>query len=780
MGVSETMARQEMSGTPSLTFNDNDTLPDTIVRSAGSWVDDGFAAGQIIRVDGSGASDGLYKIASINGVGDTLTLIATDQLKNGVSTSARVSTAQVAAADTITRNTGDWLADGFLAGQTITVANAGVNSGTYQIGSVSADTLTLTSEDRLTDALPASGVSLRSGDTITRNTGSWLADGFEAGQTIVTTGAGANNGSFKIEKVSKTTLTLVPAAALSDGTSTGGTLTTDPNASTAVISAGGDIDLKALSGPQVYSLTLAGSQSTQKDNAEAGAASATSGSPSGAADAAGDTGGAGVGISGSVSLNTVNLTTSAYISEAYSVDAQNLRFVAITTGAPRLSGSPALAFAANGTAADTITRSTGDWLADGFRAGQSIKVDGAVNAGNKGTWRIASLTATTLTLTPDATLADENVSVQGTASDGEVIPNVTIVAGAAMTGNAALTFDAVTAAQDTIERSEGNWLADGFRPGMKIKVSGSAHNNGEFEVVDVTATTLTLSGNLINETLTDEADVANVAVTAADDGTDTRIIAIAGAATISTEQGGGAGIAGSFTMNTVDASTNAYLQRTDASIAGDLVISARTPAQIFSIGASVSASTGSGKANLAGQVSYNNITNETRAYINDAIVSGPDSSSAKPDVVLRAVDDSYILAVAGAVAYGGKAGIGASVSINTIGNITEAFIRNSHVSAASVAALAESGTQITSVTAAIGGSTGLMAAEAAVSVNVVSNTTNAFISGRKSGQGVVSTGGMSLIASDASAITADAGGVSVRGGTGSGGSLRRRRGRQRH
>ena len=114
---------------------------------------------------------------------------------------------------------------------------------------------------------------------------------------------------------------------------------------------------------------------------------------------------------------------------------------------------------------------------------------------------------------------------------------MTIVAGAAMTGKATLTFDAVPAAQDTIERSEGNWLADGFRPGMKIKVSGSFLNNGEFELVDVTATTLTLAGNLINETLTDEAGAANVVVTAADDGTDTRIIAIAGAATISTEQG---------------------------------------------------------------------------------------------------------------------------------------------------------------------------------------------------------------------------------------------------
>ena len=49
VGVSETLTRREMSGTPSLTFNDNGAQADTIMRSAGSWAADGFAAGQVIR-----------------------------------------------------------------------------------------------------------------------------------------------------------------------------------------------------------------------------------------------------------------------------------------------------------------------------------------------------------------------------------------------------------------------------------------------------------------------------------------------------------------------------------------------------------------------------------------------------------------------------------------------------------------------------------------------------------------------------------------------------------
>jgi hypothetical protein len=185
---------------------------------------------------------------------------------------------------------------------------------------------------------------------------------------------GANNGSFVIEKVSKGTLTLAPSAALTDGTATNTTVTTDPLAATGVIRAGDDIDVQALASPQIYSFALAGSQSTQKDQAEATGGAATSGSPSAVADAAGNTGGGGVGISGSASVNTVDMTTTAKVDNVISVTAQDLRVVANTaTGTPRLSDSPTLTFATNGTGADTVSRSSGSWLAEGFRPGQALE-----------------------------------------------------------------------------------------------------------------------------------------------------------------------------------------------------------------------------------------------------------------------------------------------------------------------------------------------------------------------------------------------------------------------
>ncbi len=751
--TTESLTRRVMSGAPALTFADNEALTDkrdTITRGSGSWLDDGFAVGQVIRIEGAGDNDGLYMIDAV--AANTLTLISSARLKTGPSSTARIATVAITAPDKITRSSGSWIDDGFLPGQTITVGGAGANNGSYRVESLTDTEITLVAYDRLADQTVASGATVSSGDTITRDSGSWIADGFKAGQIITVGNAGANNGSYEIAAVTKTLLTLVPAAALTDATTSAATITDDPAAATGVIKAGDNIDVQALSGPQIFSFSLAGSIAGPKDQAPApaGAGASAPAAPPAAASAAGGVGSTGGGIAGSASVNIVDMATLAYVNDVVSVESRDLTLVAMTAGAPRLTGKPTLVFAPNGAyVADTITRSSGNWIAEGFRAGQSIAISGT--ALNNGTWRIASLTATTLTLTPDAGLI------------GEVTGSGDVIAGPAMTGAPTLTFDAVLQGQDTIERSSGSWIADGFRPGMKIMVKGSARNDGEYEIVDVTPTTLTLVGNLIgtlfDDTLEDEENAGNVVVTAAEDGKAFEIIGNAGAVTKSTQPGSGVGIAGSFSMNVIDAETNAYVRETTVRVAEDLVISAKTPATILSVGASLLASSGSGKANLAGQASYNNITNETRAFIDDATISGP-IAGGSPAVVLRADDDSYILAVSGAVAFGGRAGIGASVSINTIGNVTEAFIRNSDVSAASVEARAKSGTQITSVTAAIGASSGQMAAEAAVSVNLVTNHTAAFISGRKN-QGITSAGNVTLDAEDNSGIFAFAGGLAA-------------------
>jgi hypothetical protein len=139
----------------------------------------------------------------------------------------------------------------------------------------------------------------------------------------------------------------------------------------------------------------------------------------------------------------------------------------------RMTGNPALTFAEVGASGDTITRSTGSWLSDGFRAGDTFTVAGSVS--NNVTGTIASLTDLVLTL--------------GTTDlAAEVASNVTV------TGGPTLTYAEVGATGDTITRSRGSFLVDGFRVGDSIDSAGSVSNNfTNAAVTAVTATVLTLN-----------------------------------------------------------------------------------------------------------------------------------------------------------------------------------------------------------------------------------------------------------------------------------------------
>lgn len=134
--------------------------------------------------------------------------------------------------DTITRATGSWIADGFAVGDTITItgatASAGANNITAVIASLSATVITLGSEDLVAEVTAVATVVGRatltfanSGDTITRNRGSWLADGFRVGDsvTITDTDSNTNDGTFVVATVTALVLTLASGGVDADETS---------------------------------------------------------------------------------------------------------------------------------------------------------------------------------------------------------------------------------------------------------------------------------------------------------------------------------------------------------------------------------------------------------------------------------------------------------------------------------------------------------------------------------------------------------------------------------
>ncbi len=136
-----------------------------------------------------------------------------------------------------------------------------------------------------------------------------------------------------------------------------------------------------------------------------------------------------------------------------------------------------LTFAEVGGTGDTITREEGSWITDGFSVGDTIVITGAVASSgvNNITAVIAALSATVITL------GSEDLVAEGPITSATIVCHST------------LTFAEVGATADTITRSSGSFVTDGFKAGMALTVEGSASNDFEdATIVTVSATVITL------------------------------------------------------------------------------------------------------------------------------------------------------------------------------------------------------------------------------------------------------------------------------------------------
>jgi hypothetical protein len=146
----------------------------------------------------------------------------------------------------------------------------------------------------------------------------------------------------------------------------------------------------------------------------------------------------------------------------------------------RMSGAPTITFAEVGATADTITRSAGSFIADGFAVGMVVTVAGAVagSGHNNITGKVTVVTALVLTL--DTADLDAEGPIAG----------VTIV------GSHGLIFAATTAT-----RSGGSWLDDGFRVGDSVTFALTASNNITVTITVLTATVMTFAAGGSAETI---------------------------------------------------------------------------------------------------------------------------------------------------------------------------------------------------------------------------------------------------------------------------------------
>lgn len=208
------------------------------------------------------------------------------------------------------------------------------------------------------------------------------------------------------------------------------------------------------------------------------------------------------------------------------------------------------------------------------------------------------------------------------------------------------------------------------------------------------------------------SDAPSLVVSASNDSS---VWSLAGAVTVDTTKSGGSGtearLAGSFALNSLGGTTEAFIADGDAdpdtgavTATGNVALSATRGGGIRALTASGSGSTQKSGLNIAGSVSLNDIANTTKAYTDGAQVTVETAGAQPGSLELKALDTSDIYAIAGAVTFGGKAGFGATVTVNDIGNVTEAYGLKSHLdTTGALAILARNANEIWTV----GGSLGL-------------------------------------------------------------------------
>jgi len=144
----------------------------------------------------------------------------------------------------------------------------------------------------------------------------------------------------------------------------------------------------------------------------------------------------------------------------------------------RMKPGASVTFAEVGATGDTITRSTGSFVTDGFVAGDTFRVTGS--ASNNVTGVLASLTATVLTLGTTDLAAEEPTT------------------DASITAEPTLTF---AASGHTITRNRGSWIDDGFKVGDSVTTTGTVSNNGTATITALSATVMTFGSGLTDETI---------------------------------------------------------------------------------------------------------------------------------------------------------------------------------------------------------------------------------------------------------------------------------------
>ncbi len=699
-----------------LSFTDNAKadVRDSLNRSSGSWLDDGFKVGDSIKIEGDSGTDtlnGTYQIAGVTAT--TLTLIETAQINDktitdasgltinkvtagtetAVTLSGALHAADHAAAtrDSINRSTGSW---SYVAGEQLTISGSpdivgstANNNKAVTVESVSADgrTLILTATDQLTTQNVTSGtVTLTmatvptelvcsgpgmvfnhqegAADSIVLNGDSWTANGYVVGDIVTVVDSIANDGNYTVAAISTdgTILTLDASVVLSAETATVG-----------------------------------------------------------------------------VKVNRHQLG--------------------------QLNGSPQLTFSDVGASGDTIVRSGGSWVEDGFAIGDAITITGS--GSNNNTYVIADIQDdgsnehAKLVLADGYFLTDEANAANATVS---LLARSTT---ATYSGTAAdLSFTHHADQNDWITRSDsnGSWIKDGFAVGDTISVKGADSSVTNLTVTQVSDLSLTL---------TEQADLSKLvaANTAAIERSTTE-------ASQSGTPGIGVGVAAAINVATVtNHATVAGVVESQGLTIEALMDSRDSEDNKHTLGASATSGAGAGKLGLAGSLAINTGITSSEAVLTStsSVDAGQDILGGDVSLTAENKSSATILAKASETttstttssSVGGGASFALNVGVNTAKAEADGAVELINADSLSLIATGEHA----ATTKAEAGAGGKYAASGAIALSVGVNTTTANL---PNGSALELDGGLTLQADHSGSATtiakADTAGAAVGVGVGLG------------
>ena len=217
-------------------------------------------------------------------------------------------------------------------------------------------------------------------------------------------------------------------------------------------------------------------------------------------------------------------------------------------------------------------------------------------------------------------------------------------------------------------------------------------------------------------------------------------------------------LAGSYSEVHLTGDTQAFIENAELTVLGPVDVEATRNNYIGTFAGDLALSqslTANNSIAVAGSVSINIFSGTTEAYLFDV------HGTLAGDLTVKAKDDSILVAIAGAVGVGSKAGVGIAVGYNSVSHTITSYLQDTLLIVGSnVDVETDDSASIGSLGLAGGGSTSSSGGAGAgnVSINVLHDTLDAHVSQSSS---VIANGSVTVSATDNSVIASLSGALAI-------------------